>query len=80
MLGGCPDCVVLILKGFPKGVLQLPSPEVFKPQVEKALTAGSEPRALSRTWDWALSELPQHLSLLALPQVTPMPHSLMVLL
>lgn len=33
------------IKRFPRGVLQPPSPEVFKPQLDKALTAGSEPRA-----------------------------------
>lgn len=60
------------IKRFPRGVLQPPSPEVFKPQ-QQGLSP--ELSALSRIWDWTLPELPHHLWLLALAQVTPIPHS-----
>lgn len=45
MLGGCPDFSCFNIKRFPKDVLQPPSPKVFKPQLDKALMAGPEPRA-----------------------------------
>lgn len=60
------------IKRFPRGVLQPPSPEVFKPQ-QQGLSP--ELSALSRIWDWTLPELPHHLWLLAPAQVTPIPHS-----
>lgn len=77
MLGECPDFVVSIFKGYPEVVCSLLPPRFSNPNWIKPWQQGLSPElsALSRIWDWTFPELPHHLWLLALAQVTPIPHS-----